>query len=233
MFFDIYYVIIVLPFVILSLIASIRVKSTFHRYSRIPTVRGITGAEAARMVLEQNGVRGVEIRRVSGQLTDHYNPKDNAIYLSEEVYDNRSAAACGVAAHEAGHAVQYAEEYLPAKVRLSIVPATNIASTAGIYLILIGLIFANTPVGYLAYAGILLFSMTVLFQLVTLPVEFNASRRAMVALRDSGSLTREEETGAARVLRAAAMTYVAALAVAFAQLLRLILLVSRANDRRR
>lgn len=233
MFFDIYYVIIVLPFVILSLIASIRVKSTFHRYSRIPTVRGITGAEAARMVLEQNGVRGVEIRRVSGQLTDHYNPKDNAIYLSEDVYDNRSAAACGVAAHEAGHAVQYAEEYLPAKVRLSIVPATNIASTAGIYLILIGLIFANTPVGYLAYAGILLFSMTVLFQLVTLPVEFNASRRAMVALRDSGSLTREEETGAARVLRAAAMTYVAALAVAFAQLLRLILLVSRANDRRR
>ena len=233
MFFDIYYLIIVLPFVILSLIASARVRSTFNRYSRIQTVRGITGAEAARMVLERNGVSGVEIRRVSGKLTDHYNPKDNAIYLSEEVYDSRSAAACGVAAHEAGHAVQYAEEYLPAKIRLSIVPATNIASSAGIYLILIGLIFANTFIGYLAYVGILLFSMTVLFQLVTLPVEFNASRRAMVALRESGLMTREEETGAGRVLRAAAMTYVAALAVAFAQLLRLILIVSRANDRHR
>ncbi len=231
MFFDIYYLIIVMPFVLLSLYASYKVNSTFKHYSKYPTRAGITGAEAARMVLDQNGLSYVQIKQVEGHLTDHYNPKDDTIYLSQSVYASTSAAACGVAAHEAGHAVQHAEEYLPAKIRMAIVRSTNIGSSAGLILILIGLLFAGTSLGVLAYIGIALFSMTALFQLVTLPVEFNASRRAMAAIGESGSFTSDERTAARRVLTAAAMTYVAALALSLAQLLRLLLIVANANRR--
>ncbi len=231
MFFDIYYLIIVLPFVFFALYASYKVNSTFKRYSKLPTRAGITGAEAARMVLDQNGLSYVQIKMVEGHLTDHYNPKDDTIYLSQSVYASTSAAACGVAAHEAGHAVQHAEEYLPAKVRMAIVRSTNIGSSAGLALILVGLLFAGTSLGVIAYIGIALFSMTALFQLVTLPVEFNASRRAMAAIGASGSFTADERTAARRVLTAAAMTYVAALAVSLAQLFRLLLIVSNANRR--
>ncbi len=232
MFFDSTYLIFVLPFVLLALLASAQVKTTFRRYGKLAARAGISGAEAARMVLDANGLSHVRVLQVSGNLTDHYNPKDDTVYLSDSVYADRSAAACGVAAHEAGHAVQHAEEYLPAKIRMAIVPATNIGSTAGIWMIIIGLLFAGTVVGYLAYVGIVLFSLTVIFQLVTLPVEFNASRRAMTALGDSGRFTEEEQRGAGKVLRAAAMTYVAALAVSLAQLLRLAVLVLNANRRR-
>ncbi len=231
MFIDPYYLIIVMPFVILSLYASYKVNSTFKRYSRYPTRAGITGAEAARMVLDRNGLSYVQIKMVEGHLTDHYNPKDDTIYLSQSVYASTSAAACGVAAHEAGHAVQHAEEYLPAKFRMAIVRSTNIGSSAGLALILVGLLFAGTSLGGIAYIGIALFSMTALFQLVTLPVEFNASRRAMAAIGASGSFTADERTAARRVLTAAAMTYVAALALSLAQLFRLLLIVSNANRR--
>ncbi len=231
MFFDITYVIFVLPVVLLAMIASIKVKTTFARYSKVPTSRGMTGADAARMVLDAAGLHHVQILRVSGELTDHYNPKDDTVYLSETVYDKATAAACGVAAHEAGHAVQHAEGYLPAKVRMAIVPATNIGSQVGLWMIIIGLIFAGSALGVLGYFGLALFSLTAIFQLVTLPVEFNASRRAMAALGGSGSFTEEEEVGARRVLTAAAMTYVAALAVSLAQLLRLAYLLNNANRR--
>lgn len=231
MFIDPYYLIIVMPFVLFSLYASYKVNSTFKHYSRYPTRAGITGAEAARMVLDQNGLSYVQIKMVEGHLTDHYNPKDDTIYLSQSVYASTSAAACGVAAHEAGHAVQHAEEYLPAKIRMAIVRSTNIGSSAGLALILVGLLFAGTSLGVIAYIGIALFSMTALFQLVTLPVEFNASFRAMAAIGESGSFTADERTAARRVLTAAAMTYVAALAVSLAQLFRLLLIVSNANRR--
>ena len=235
MYFDLYYLIIVMPFVILALIASYKVKSTYSRYSRVPTSRGISGAEAARMVLEGNGVMGVRISRCEGHLTDHFDPRDNTIYLSEDVYDGTSAAACGVAAHEAGHAVQYAEEYAPMRIRSALVPVTNFGSSIGMILIMVGILLSMVAAvfAYVAYAGILLFSLTAIFQLVTLPVEFNASRRAMAAISDSGRFEREEQQGARRVLTAAAMTYVAALAVSLAQLLRLLIIVANATGRRR
>ena len=237
MFFylDIYYLIIVLPFVLLALLASLKVNMTFKRFSSMETVRGISGAEAARMVLKENNVTGVGIARCSGKLTDHFDPRDNTIYLSEDVYDGTSAAACGVAAHEAGHAVQFAEEYVPMRIRSALVPVTNIGSSIGMWLIMIGIIlcFLAEIFVYVAYAGILLFSLTAIFQLITLPVEFNASRRAMVALAESGSFSEDEQRGARKVLSAAAMTYVAALAVSLAQILRLLLIVAQASGRRR
>lgn len=237
MFFylDIYYLIIVAPFVLLAILASLKVNMTFKRFSSMETMRGITGAEAARMVLRANNVVGVGIAKCSGKLTDHFDPRDNTIYLSEDVYDGRSAAACGVAAHEAGHAVQFAEEYTPMRIRSALVPVTNIGSSIGMWLIMIGIIlcFLGEIFVYVAYAGILLFSLTAIFQLVTLPVEFNASRRAMVALSESGSFSEDEQRGARKVLSAAAMTYVAALAVSLAQILRLLLIVAQASGRRR
>ena len=234
-YFDIYYLIIVMPFVLISLYASYKVNTTFKQYSAVPTAHGITGAEAARLVLEENGVIGVRIARCEGHLTDHYDPRDNTIYLSEGVYDGCSAAACGVAAHEAGHAVQHAEEYLPIRIRTALVPVTNIGSSVGMWLILIGLLlcFVGEIFVYVAFAGIALFSITALFQLVTLPVEFNASRRAVRALSDSGRFSEEDRDGAKEVLSAAAMTYVAALAVTLAQILRLLLIVASASGRRR
>ena len=195
----------------------------------------ITGAEAARQVLLKNGVSGVQITRVSGNLTDHFDPRSNTIRLSDSVYDSTSTAAIGVACHEAGHAVQYANSYFPIKIRAAIIPVTNIGSMLAMPLILIGLLFTSEAVtssGFI-YAGIACFGLSAVFQLITLPVEFNASRRAMVAIKDSGILTSEEQTGARKTLTAAAMTYVAALAVSLAQLLRLILLFGgrgRRND---
>ena len=233
--FDWTYLVLVLPCVILAFVASARVNSTFNRYSKQLSSRHITGAEAARQVLLKNGVSGVQITRVSGNLTDHFDPRSNTIRLSDSVYDSTSTAAIGVACHEAGHAVQYANSYFPIKIRAAIIPVTNIGSMLAMPLILIGLLFTSEAVtssGFI-YAGIACFGLSAVFQLITLPVEFNASRRAMSAISDSGMLTTEEQKGARNTLTAAAMTYVAALAVSLAQLLRLILLFGgrgRRND---
>jgi len=223
--FDWTYLAIVLPCVLLSLLASLLVNSTFKRYSKQASSRRITGAEAAQRVLSANGVRNVQIERVSGNLTDHYDPKKNVIRLSESVYDSASTAAIGVACHEAGHAVQYAKNYSPIKLRAAIIPVTNIGSMLAWPLILIGLLFTSSNMSTtFIYLGIACFSLSLVFQLVTLPVEFNASRRAMAAIDECNILTSEERKGARKTLTAAAMTYVAAVAVSLAQLLRLILL---------
>ena len=231
-FYDYWYIVLVMPAIIFSMITSISVQSTFNKYSRVRSSRGITGAEAARRVLDANGLYSVKIAPVRGELTDHYNPKDNTIYLSESVYNNPSTAAIGVAAHEAGHAVQHAKEYLPIKIRTAIVPATNFASKLSIPLIILGLLFSASGMIVLAYAGVACFAMSTVFQLVTLPTEFNASRRALNALSSYGILSRDELGDAKTVLSAAAMTYVAALAVSLMQLLRLLLIVD-GNSRRR
>ena len=224
--FDWTYIVLVLPCVLLFLWASSNVNSTFNRYSKQLSVRRITGAEAARRVLAANGVYGVRIDRVSGNLTDHFDPKTNVIRLSDSVYDSASTAAIGVAAHEAGHAVQYAQSYGPIKLRAAIIPVTNIGSKLAMPLILIGLLltFAEDFSYFFVYLGIACFGLSLVFQLVTLPVEFNASRRAMIALEEGGILTPEEQKGARKTLTAAALTYVAATATALAQLLRLILI---------
>lgn len=226
MYFDITYVVLVLPFVILSIWASVNVNSTFKRYSNQFSIRRITGAQAAQRVLSANGVSGVRIERVSGNLTDHYDPRTNVIRLSESVYDSTSTAAIGVACHEAGHAVQYAHSYGPIKLRAAIIPVTNIGSHLAMPLIILGILFsAFAEVSYtLVYVGIACFGLSLVFQLVTLPVEFNASNRAIRAIEDGNILTDDECRGAKSVLRAAALTYVAATAVALMQLLRLIMI---------
>ena len=227
--FDWTYLVIVLPCIILSIWASSNVNHTFKKYATQYSSRRITGAEAAQRVLSAGGVRGVRIERVSGDLTDHFDPKSNVIRLSDSVYDSTSTAAIGVACHEAGHAVQYAVHYAPMKLRAVIIPVTNIGSQLAMPLILLGILFsAFGNYSYaLVYAGIACFSLSLVFQLVTLPVEFNASRRAMQAIEKAQILTEEEQKGARKTLTAAAMTYVAATAVAFAQLLRLILIFGR------
>ena len=225
MYFDWTYLVLVLPCVLLSLWASSSVNSTFKKYSQQHSRRGITGAQAADRVLRANGVFNVRIERVSGNLTDHYDPKANVIRLSDSVYNSTSTAAIGVACHEAGHAVQYAQSYGPIKLRAAIIPITNIGSKLAMPLILIGLllvVFENLSYGFI-YLGIACFGLSLVFQLVTLPVEFNASRRAMAAIESAELLTEEEQKGARKTLSAAAMTYVAATAVSLAQLLRLIL----------
>ena len=229
---DMSYVILVLPCILLSLWASSNVNSTFKKYSRQFSSRGLTGAEAARRVLSAHGVGNVRIERVSGNLTDHYDPRTNVIRLSDNVFGNTSTAAIGVACHEAGHAVQYAQGYAPIKLRAAIIPVTNFGSRLAMPLILIGLLlaaFGNLSVLFIDL-GIACFGLSLVFQLVTLPVEFNASNRAMRAIADSNLLTEDEQAGARKTLRAAALTYVAATAVAFAQLLRLILLFGRRRD---
>ncbi len=223
MYFDWTYLVLVLPAILLATWASSNVRSTFKKYSAIRSRRGITGAQAARRVLDANGLQNVRIERISGNLTDHYDPKTNVIRLSDSVYDNPSTAAIGVACHEAGHAVQYAVDYAPIKLRAAIIPATNIGSKLAMPLILLGLLFIHTDWYVLAYAGIICFSLSTVFQLLTLPTEFNASRRAMEAIESSGLLYKDELPAAKKTLRAAALTYVAALAVSAAQLLRLIL----------
>ena len=231
-FFDWTYL-LVLPFVILSLVASANVNSTFKRYAEVFSRRGLTAAEAARRVLQDNGVTNVSIERVRGHLTDHYDPRSNTIRLSENVYDSSSVASIGVACHEAGHAVQHAVGYFPIKVRTAIVPITNIGSALAMPLIIIGILLTYYGEQYsiIAYIGIALFSLCVVFQLVTLPTEFNASRRAINAISSNGILDEREIQGAKKVLSAAAMTYVAALAVSVMQLLRLLLIVGGARRR--
>ncbi len=229
------YIILVMPFVILSMLASAKVNSSFKKYSEVYSRRGLTAAEAARRVLQDNGVLGVNIERVKGHLTDHFDPKANTIRLSENVYDSTSVASIGVACHEAGHAVQHAVGYLPVKIRTAIVPITNIGSKLSIPLVLLGIILSSFGAQYsiIAYIGVALFALCVVFQLVTLPTEFNASRRALRAITDGGILYEDEAIGAKKVLTAAAMTYVAALAVTVMQLLRLFLLVAGSQQRRR
>lgn len=227
--FDWTYLVLVLPCVLLSLWASSNVNSTFKKYSTQYSIRRLTGAEAAQRVLSANGVRGVRIERVSGNLTDHYDPKTNVIRLSDSVYGNTSTAAIGVACHEAGHAVQYAENYAPIKLRAAIIPVTNFGSKLAMPLILLGIVctFLGSFSTLLVYLGIACFGLSLVFQLITLPVEFNASSRALRAIESGELLTDEELKGARKTLRAAAMTYVAATAVALAQFLRLIMLFGR------
>ncbi len=232
--FDWTYLVLVLPCIILSLWASSSVNSTFKKYSKVMSIRGITGADAAQRVLSANGVTGVRIERVSGNLTDHYDPRTNVIRLSDSVYSSTSVAAIGVACHEAGHAVQYARNYGPIKLRSAIIPITNIGSKLAMPLILIGILlgFLGNFSFFLVDLGIAAFGLSLVFQLVTLPVEFNASRRAVATIENTGILTAEEQQGAKKTLKAAAMTYVAATAVALAQLLRLIVLFGGRGRRR-
>lgn len=234
MFFDYYYILWVLPAVIFSIWASARVNATFQKYSSQFSSLGLSGSQAARKVLEAEGVYQVQIEKTGGSLTDHYDPRTNIIRLSDSVCDRTSTAAIGVAAHEAGHAIQYARGYLPIKIRNAIIPVTNIGSRLALPLILIGLLFAGegTGLGNLAYLGVLCFGLSTLFQLITLPVEFDASRRALRAIESTHILTEEEVYGARKVLTAAALTYVAALAVSLTQLLRLLAIVNRRNGRR-
>ena len=229
MYFDWTYIVLVLPCVLLSLWASNSVNSTFKKYSSQMSRRGITGAQAAERVLRSNGVSGVRIERTAGNLTDHYDPRTNVIRLSDPVYSSTSVAAVGVACHEAGHAVQYAQNYAPIKLRAAIIPITNIGSKLAMPLILLGVFLAVfEDLSYtFVYLGIACFGLSLVFQLVTLPVEFNASRRALAAIESGEFLTEEEQRGARKTLRAAAMTYVAATAVSLAQLLRLILIFGR------
>ena len=229
------YLYLVLPCVLLSLWASHNVNSTFKKYSQQFSVRRLTGAEAAQRVLSANGVHGVRIERVSGNLTDHFDPKTNVIRLSDSVYNNTSTAAIGVACHEAGHAVQYAHDYAPIKLRAAIIPLTNFGSRLAMPLILLGILFSTLGMvsNTLVYLGIGCFGLSLEFQQVTLPVEFNASRRALEAIAAANLLTEEEQRGARKTLTAAALTYVAATATALAQLLRLILIFGgrrRRND---
>ena len=228
------YIALVLPAVIFSLIMSSLVNSSFKKYSSVLSSRGITGSEAARRVLEANGVLGVNIERVSGNLTDHFDPRTNVIRLSDAVYDSTSVAAIGVACHEAGHAVQYATNYVPIKLRNAIVPLTNFGSKLSIPLILIGVLlsYMGEIFSIIAYIGVALFSLCVVFQLLTLPTEFNASRRALQSIKMCEILDVDEISGARKVLTAAALTYVAALAVSVAQLFRLLLIVSGSSRRR-
>ncbi len=222
------YLIFVLPAVILALIASANVNTTFKKYSKIVSPSGFTGQSAARKILDSNGLTDVRIERISGNLTDHYDPKANVIRLSDSVYDNKSAAAIGVAAHEAGHAVQHATGYGPIKLRMAIIPVCNFGSNLSMPLILIGLLVGSYA---LANLGIAFFALATVFQVITLPVEFNASSRALAALRSSGNMTEQDLSNSKKVLTAAALTYVAALAVSLANLLRLIVLVNGGRRR--
>lgn len=217
------YILFMLPCLILSLICSASVKSNFSKYSKVKNVRGLTGAQAAQQVLAAHGVTGVRIEPVRGNLTDHFDPRTNVIRLSESVYNSPTVAAVGVACHEAGHAVQHAEGYVPNKIRSAIVPVANIGSRLSWIVLVIGMLL---PVQYnfVITIGIVLFSASVLFTLVTLPVEFNASSRALKTIKETGMLSPEEHQGAKKVLTAAAMTYVAAAATSIMQLLRLLLI---------
>ena len=222
-------IIILIPALIFSLIAQLMVKSTFSKYSGVRNSRGYTGADAARAILDRNGLSYIRIEHINGELTDHYDPGANVIRLSDSVYNNDSVAAVGVAAHEAGHAVQYAEGYGPIKVRSAIIPITQFGSNLSTPLVILGIIFSSNV---LITAGILLFCTVVLFQAITLPVEFNASGRALKVLREEHFLDDDEMKGAKSVLTAAALTYVAAMFSALASLARLLLIRNRNNSRR-
>lgn len=219
-YYDPYYWMILVPAMLIALLAQLNVSSTFNRYAKVASRRGFTGAQAAEAVLRAHGVYDVRIERVSGRLSDHYDPRSNVIRLSDAVYGSASIASVGVAAHEAGHAVQYAVGYGPIKLRTAIIPVCNIGSQLSILFIILGLVFYFPA---LFGVGVILFAVAVVGQLVTLPVEFNASRRAIASLADTRLLDEEELRGARKVLTAAALTYVAALLVSLAQLLRFLL----------
>ena len=225
-------ILIVLPAMLFAMWAQYKVKSTFSRYSSVMGRYGYTGADAARRLLDSNGLQSVAIKPVAGQLSDHYDPRNKTLFLSGEVYSSRSAAAIGVACHEAGHALQDAKAYGPLKLRMSIIPVCNIGSRLAMPLFLIGLLMAGlSPLSdLLMLIGLASFSLATLFQLITLPVEFNASRRAMEGIRSCGLLAKDELSGARRVLSAAAMTYVAALATSLLSLLRLIVIANNSRN---
>jgi hypothetical protein len=224
------YFLLLIPVLLLSLWAQLQVSGSFRRYSGVTNRRRLTGAQAAEAVLRAHGVFDVGIQRCRGSLTDHYDPRDNTIYLSEDVYNAPTVAAVGVACHEAGHAVQYAVGYGPVRLRSAIIPATQIGSKFSFILLMVGMLLYSQT---LFFVGILLFSLTTLFQLVTLPVEFNASHRALETIEGQHLLDEDELPGARKVLRAAAMTYVAALLMSILQLLRFVLIfLNRGGSRR-
>lgn len=220
-YFDPTYILIIIA-AIISLIAQWRVNSAFSKYSRVASMSEMTGAQAARMILQSNGINDVSVQRISGKLTDHYNPSTKVLNLSESVYGSTSVAAIGVAAHECGHAIQHARGYFPLSLRTALVPVANIGSQLSWVFIIVGAILSFNQT--LITIGIIMFSAAVLFQLVTLPVEFNASARALEQLESNGILYRDEVSQTRKVLSAAALTYVAAAATAILQLLRLIIL---------
>ena len=220
-YFDPTYILIIIA-AIISLIAQWRVNSAFSKYSRVASMSGMTGAQAARMILQSNGINDVSVQRISGKLTDHYNPSTKVLNLSESVYGSTSVAAIGVAAHECGHAIQHARGYFPLSLRTALVPVANIGSQLSWVFIIVGAILSFNQT--LITIGIIMFSAAVLFQIVTLPVEFNASARALEQLESNGILYRDEVSQTRKVLSAAALTYVAAAATAILQLLRLIIL---------
>ncbi len=220
--------VIMIPVLLFSFYCQIKVKRAFRRYSSVHAMCGMTGAQAAARLLQLNGITDVQIRQIGGTLTDYYDPKNKEICLSGDVYNATSVAAIGVACHEAGHACQHAQGYAPLKIRNAAIPATRIGSSLGIPLVLLGMVFTWRP---LIMVGIVLYALVVLFQLLTLPVEFNASRRALQTIESNQFLTEQEYRGAKKVLTAAALTYVAALASALATLLRLLLLAGRSDDR--
>lgn len=226
MYYDVTYILVIIA-AVLCMAASAGVKSTYNKYAKVLSMSGMTGAQVADRILRQNGITDVGIAHVGGELTDHYDPRSKMVNLSDSVYGATSVAAVAVAAHECGHVMQHARGYLPLKIRTALVPAANIGSKAGIPIIMIGLILGLTPFVDL---GIWVFSLAVLFQVVTLPVEFDASHRALIMLEDYGILAHDEVSGSRKVLQAAAMTYVASAASAALQLLRFILL---SNSRRR
>lgn len=226
-YFDYYYLILVVPALLLAIWAQVQVKTTYRKYSRVPNSRGMTGAYAAQAVLNFYGITDVRIERVRGNLTDHYDPRSKVIRLSDGVYNSSTVAAIGIACHEAGHAAQHAENYAPIKIRNAIIPVCNIGSTIGIPLALIGWIFSFS---ILIYVGLGLYAAVFIFQVATLPVEFNASRRAIKVIDETQLLRDDEIGGAKKVLAAAAMTYVASMIVSLANLLRLLLRFSNRRD---
>ena len=228
-YWDPTYILVVIGAVI-CMIASARVKGTFNKYSQLRSMSGMNGAQVAQRVLQAAGIYDVQVRHVSGSLTDHYDPRTKTVNLSDPVYNATSVAALGVAAHECGHAIQHAKSYAPLSIRSALVPIANFGSMLAWPVILIGLLFNTRSSGLIIDIGILLFSAAVLFQLVTLPVEFDASRRALVMLRTQGILADDERRYTRRVLKSAALTYVASAAAAILQLLRIILIT---NGRRR
>ena len=233
MYFDWTFIVLVIPALLVATIASARVKSVFRTYSEVGNMRNITGGQAARTLLDRNGLNHIRVEGVVGELTDHYDPEHGVIRLSQPVYNQATISAVGVACHEAGHAIQHANDYTPLKIRNAIIPVTNFGSRLAVPLVIVGLLLSSVSQYFIlvAYLGILGFVPSVVFQLVTLPTEYDASRRAMACIEEFGLLNEEEQAGAKKVLSAAAMTYLAALAVSLAQLLRLLLIVAGNNRR--
>ena len=226
-YFDPTYILVLIG-AVLSILASARVNSTFHKYASVRSMSGMTGAQTAEAILRSKGIHDVRVEHIRGNLTDHYDPARKVVRLSDSVYGSSSVAAIGVAAHECGHVMQHHEGYAPLNIRTALVPAANIGSKLGIPIILVGILLGSNP--RLVNIGIWVFSLAVLFQIATLPVEFDASRRALACIEQYGIVTSDERKKSARVLKAAAYTYVAAAAAAILQLLRLLMLFGRRDD---